>query len=302
MQLRLRLALMVTLTVLTAACGSAGVHERTAPRSRPAPAAPTRSAAAGPGQYTVQRGDTLYSIAFRNQLDYHDLADWNGIGRDYAIHPGRVLRLTPPGSPLLPSPERETAAPVPPGPPPRTGSPAPAAIASTAPPRPATTPTVQAPTVPSLPPDSAPRPAVPSSAPVAPPADGDVSGPRFDAGRWEWPTRGKVVRGFTADGNSKGVDIAGELGQIVVAAAGGRVVYSGSALKGYGELVIIKHDEQYLSAYGYNRRRLVEEGQQVLAGQPIAELGDGPEQKALLHFEIRDRGRPVDPLPLLPRR
>jgi lipoprotein NlpD len=287
--------------VLTAACGSTSVHEQTARRSHPAAAAPARTAAA-PGQYTVQRGDTLYSIAFRNQLDYHDLADWNGIGRDYAIYPGRVLRLTPPGSPVLPPPEREAAAPIPLGPPPRTGSPPPVATASAPPPRPAPPPPEQAPTVPSLPPDSAPRSAIPSSAPVASAAEGDVSGPRFDAGHWEWPTRGKVVRDFSADGSSKGVDIAGDLGQIVVAAAGGRVVYSGSALKGYGELVIIKHDEQYLSAYGYNRRRLVEEGQQVLAGQPIAELGDGPEQKALLHFEIRDRGRPVDPLPLLPRR
>ncbi|MDE0854195.1 MAG: peptidoglycan DD-metalloendopeptidase family protein, partial [Nevskia sp.] len=122
------------------------------------------------------------------------------------------------------------------------------------------------------------------------------------AGRWEWPTRGKVARTFSADGSSKGIDISGDPGQIVVAAAGGKVVYSGSALKGYGELVIIKHDEQYLTAYGYNRRRLVEEGQEVLAGQPIAEVGLGPEQRALLHFEIRDRGKPVDPLPLLPRR
>ncbi|HZR35720.1 MAG TPA: peptidoglycan DD-metalloendopeptidase family protein [Nevskia sp.] len=292
-----RLALMVTLAVLAAGCGSSSVHEQAARRSRNTATAPARAAAA-PGQYVVQRGDTLYSIAFRHQLDYHDLADWNGIGRGYAIYPGRVLRLTPPGSPVLPPPEREAAAPIPLGPPPRTGSPPPATAASAAPPRPATPP----PTVPSLPPDSAPRSAIPSSAPVAAPADGDVSGPRFDAGRWEWPTRGKVVRGFSADGSSKGLDIAGELGQIVVAAAGGRVVYSGSALKGYGELVIIKHDEQYLSAYGYNRRRLVEEGQQVLAGQPIAELGDGPEQKPLLHFEIRDRGRPVDPLPLLPKR
>ena len=133
-------------------------------------------------------------------------------------------------------------------------------------------------------------------------ASSDMSGPGFDSGRWEWPTRGKVVRGFTGDVSSKGLDIAGDAGQIVVAAAGGKVVYSGSALKGYGELVIIKHDEQYLSAYGYNRRRLVEEGQQVLAGQPIAEVGEGPEQRPLLHFEIRDRGRPVDPLPLLPKR
>jgi lipoprotein NlpD len=150
-----------------------------------------------------------------------------------------------------------------------------------------------------MPVNSAPPPVlVPSPAPAD---SAGPNGPDFDAGRWEWPTRGKVVRGFSSD-SSKGIDISGDIGQIVVAAAAGKVVYSGSALKGYGELVIIKHDERYLSAYGYNRRRLVEEGQQVLAGQPIAELGEGPEQRPLLHFEIRDKGKPVDPLPLLPRR
>ena len=107
---------------------------------------------------------------------------------------------------------------------------------------------------------------------------------------------------FDPDGGQKGIDISGSVGQIVVASAAGKVVYSGSALKGYGELVIVKHNETYLSAYGYNRKRLVEEGAQVAAGQPIAELGIGPEQKPVLHFEIRDKGRPIDPLPLLPPR
>ena len=118
---------------------------------------------------------------------------------------------------------------------------------------------------------------------------------------WEWPTRGTLARGFAASG-SKGIDIAGDAGQLIVAARGGKVVYSGAALKGYGELVIIKHDDQYLSAYGYNRRRLVEEGETVGPGQPIAELGLGPENKPLLHFEVRDRGRPLDPTTLLPPR
>jgi lipoprotein NlpD len=285
-----RLALMFSLAVLTAACGSAGVHEPSARHARPA-AQPR--AVTGPGQYQVQRGDTLYSIAFRNQIDYHDLANWNNIGRDYAIYPGRVLRLTPPGSQFVPAGAAEPAAPT--------------ALAS----RPASTtlpaatsppPRLAPSTVPPLPPDTAPPPSAAQPGQVSRSIDADLSGPGFDAGHWEWPTRGKLARGFASDGSSKGLDIAGEVGQIVVAAAGGRVVYSGSALKGYGELVIIKHDEQYLSAYGYNRRRLVEEGQQVLAGQPIAELGEGPEQKPLLHFEVRDRGRPVDPLPLLPKR
>jgi lipoprotein NlpD len=117
-----------------------------------------------------------------------------------------------------------------------------------------------------------------------------------------WPTRGQVIRAFSPDDGSKGVDISAPLGQVVVAAAAGTVVYSGSALKGYGELVIVKHGERYLSAYGYNRRRLVEEGQFVRQGQPVGELGMGPEQQPELHFEIRDEGRPIDPLSLLPGR
>lgn len=284
-----RLTVMVILAGFTAACGSPPVREHHVRSAAPV-AAPR---VAGPGQYVVQRGDTLYSIAFRNQIDYHDLANWNNIGRDYAIYPGRVLRLTAPGD--IAPPLRAPEAPV---------APAPVAVARTQPSMPAPRPVAPAPvpTVPALPPDSAPPPPAAAPGQVSREIDADLAGPGFDAGHWEWPTRGKVARGFAADGSSKGLDIAGDVGQIVVAAAGGKVVYSGSALKGYGELVIIKHDEQYLSAYGYNRRRLVEEGQRVLAGQPIAELGEGPEQKPLLHFEVRDRGKPVDPLPLLPKR
>jgi lipoprotein NlpD len=117
---------------------------------------------------------------------------------------------------------------------------------------------------------------------------------------WRWPTAGEVAKPF-GDG-AKGVDIGGNLGQPVVAAAPGKVVYSGGALKGYGELIIIKHDDVHLSAYGYNRRRLVGEGATVAAGQPIAELGIGPEQRPVLHFEIRRRGKPVDPGGYLPPR
>lgn len=276
--MRWRLLATGMFAALLAACSGSSVHEQSF-RHGPAP----EKVAAGPGHYVVQSGDTLYSIAFRNQIDYHDLADWNGIGRSYVIYPGRVLRLTPPGSVVLPSaPAPEYAA----------RNPAVASAPSQAPPLVST--------VPPLPPNSAAPPV------LAAPASGSIAAglttAGFDAGRWEWPTRGKLARGFSGEGGSKGIDIAGDAGQIVAASAAGKVVYSGSALKGYGELVIIKHDEQYLSAYGYNRRRLVEEGQQVLAGQPIAELGVGPEQKPLLHFEIRDRGRPIDPLPLLPKR
>ena len=220
--------------------------------------APARAEPAPEGYHRVEEGDTMYSIAFRNQLDFRELAVWNDIGPDYLIHPGDLLRLSPPpgggggaGSirtaPMIPPAGSGRASPAPPG-------------------APATVP----------PPEVVARLA------------------------WRWPTAGTVVKPF-GDGG-KGVDIGGALGQPVLAAAPGKVVYSGSALKGYGELIIIKHDDVHLSAYGYNRRRLVAEGVAVTAGQPIAELGVGPEQKPVLHFEIRKRGKPVDPSGYLPAR
>lgn len=248
-------------------------HPPKKPVSTPAPA-PTAT------QYTVEKGDTLYSIAFRNQLDYHDLASWNDIGRDYHISIGQRLRLSPPPGLELPGPAG-TSTPVASAPPVSAGT-------SSPPRRPSSTAPVAA---------SSSAAATVASAPPAAGIDSDTAIPA-----WLWPTQGDILERFDPDGGQKGVDIAGTLGQVVVASAPGKVVYSGSALKGYGELVIVKHNETYLSAYGYNRKRLVEEGQQVAAGQPIAELGIGPEQKAVLHFEIRAKGRPIDPLSILPRR
>jgi lipoprotein NlpD len=241
-----RWLLAALLALLVAGCASE-TGRRTVSRG----AAVVRSKPTPGETYVVARGDTLYSIAFRNGLDYRELADWNGIGRDYTIRPGQRLRLGPPGAAT------------------------PAAPAGIDPPPPSS---------------SAVATASPEPIPI-------VTG----TASWEWPTRGELARSFATSG-SKGIDIAGEAGQLVIAARGGKVVYSGAALKGYGELVIIKHDEQYLSAYGYNRRRLVEEGETVGPGQPIAELGLGPENRPLLHFEVRDRGRPIDPVALLPRR
>jgi len=120
---------------------------------------------------------------------------------------------------------------------------------------------------------------------------------------WRWPTEGQVANRFSAgDPTRQGVDILGRSGQAVRAAADGVVVYSGSGLVGYGELVIVKHDEQWLSAYGHNRTRLVNEGAQVKAGQQIAEMGSTGAARDMLHFEIRYNGKPVDPLQYLPRR
>jgi lipoprotein NlpD len=131
--------------------------------------------------------------------------------------------------------------------------------------------------------------------PAAPAAANAVS-----AKGWRWPVIGTVVKSFAPANGSKGVDVSVDLGTPVRAAAAGRVAYSGSALKGYGELIVIKHDEVYLTAYGYNRKRLVKEGEQVKAGQVIAESGIGPDQNTVLHFEIREKGNPVDPIPFLP--
>lgn len=243
------------------------------------------------GDYTVQPGDTLFAIGFRNQLDYRELAAWNQIGNDYLIRPGQVLRLTPPAGT-----DGVLARPLPPSAPAPIGAPVPIIAQPQPLPQPVTParPVLQGPVA--LPPVALPTVPVLSVPPVPKPMPQGAS-----ALRWQWPTTGDVIKTYNMAAGSKGIDITGTLGQPVQSVAGGKVVYSGSALKGYGELIIVKHDETYLSAYGHNRRRLVKEGDEVRAGQTIAELGVGPEQKPILHFEIRENGKPVDPLGFLPR-
>ncbi len=221
-----------------------------------------------PYEHRVEAGETLYSIAFRRQLDFRALAQWNGIGEDYRIAPGQILRLTPP--PLTASREisRSPAKPA-----------APDRGIRTYPP-----------------PKAPPAPVVPTA-----PATPVARAPEVRAYlRWQWPVKGPVLRRFVEKSASKGMDIGGTLGQAVLSTAPGKVVYSGSGLRGYGELIIIKHDDVYLSAYAYNRQRMVKEGEKVRGGQLIAEMGSGPEQKAALHFEIRERGKPINPEKLLP--
>jgi lipoprotein NlpD len=139
--------------------------------------------------------------------------------------------------------------------------------------------------------------------PVAP-AGAPPSGVRNAQGvTWRWPASGQIVSKYVnGDPTRQGVNIAGSSGQPVFAAAAGEVVYSGAGLIGYGELIIIKHSDTFLSAYGHNRKRLVGEGQRVTSGQQIAEMGRSGAARDMLHFEIRQGGKPVDPLPLLPRR
>jgi lipoprotein NlpD len=126
--------------------------------------------------------------------------------------------------------------------------------------------------------------------------------PEIDDGRldWAWPTSGKVIAGFSEGSNLKGIDIAGRAGQPVLASAAGRVVYAGAGLRGYGKLVIVKHNNTYLSAYAHNREILVKEGQQVSKGQKIGEMGDTDADQVKLHFEIRRLGKPIDPAKFLP--
>lgn len=229
------------------------------------------------GQYRVQRGDTLYSIAFRFGWDWKALAARNNIPAPYVIRPGQTIRFD----------GQSNSAPV--------RSVATAPVVTTPPPKQPTTqpsqPAQNQPTKP-VPPPVATTPATTPTLPVTRSATG-----------WAWPANGTMIGRFSSNGSlNKGINIAGELGQPVLAASDGSVVYAGSGLRGYGELVIIKHSDTYVSAYGHNRRLLVREGQQVKVGQTIAEMGSTGTDRVKLHFEIRRQGKPVDPLQYLPRR
>lgn len=220
-----------------------------------------------PNVYTVRPGDTLYSIAWRYRIDYQDLLRWNDIDEPDSIRPGQRIRLAPGASSVARS--GSTPAPV-------SGSGSGNGNDSRDAAEPAST-------------------KAPAAAPK--PDDRDV-----DA-RWRWPTAGSVVGTFS-DGSvaGRGIDIAGEEGQPVLATAAGEVVYSGSGLQAYGQLIIIRHSDDFLSAYAHNRELLVREGKRVTGGQQIARMGQNLDGEALLHFEIRYRGSPVDPLDYLPSR
>ena len=263
----------------------------------------------GPATYVVRPEDTLYSIAWRHDLDYRDLARWNNIGADFRISVGQVLVLGPGRVPLSErgTPERGTSEGISPrpvpkaAPPPAMPSPSAGSAAQNTPqvgkPRPlpespAGTGAGSAPST-SAPSTSVPNPSVPS-----PPPSRQVPSARNGALKWVWPTD-RIGAPRPVPGG--GILLSGRLGQDVRAASGGRVVYAGSGLRGYGNLVIIKHADSLLSAYAHNREMLVHDGQEVAAGQVIAHMGEGAHQSAVLYFEIRQNGRPVDPLPFLPK-
>jgi lipoprotein NlpD len=295
---RVPLLVLLVASMLLAACAP-----RTSVRVQPAerPATPrTAPLPVGAGTYVVVRGDTLYGIAFRHGLDYRQLAQLNAIAPPYTIYPGQRLRL---GS----APPPPVASVTPAAPPGRAAPSRGSVIApivsdrESAPPVPASPPSVQ-PATPTAQPTPATATPPPVTAPVtaAPPAPAPLPA---GAPRWRWPAEGALVASFAPnDPTRQGINIAGSAGQPVTAAADGVVVYSGSGLIGYGELVIVKHSDEWLSAYGHNRKRLVNEGQAVKAGQQIAEMGRSGASRDMLHFEIRRNGRPVDPQGLLPRR
>jgi lipoprotein NlpD len=304
-----RYAVMIVVSVLIAGCTArqpAPVSDRTAPgASAPAKqAAPARAVsppAQRPKAYVVRKGDTLYSIALDHGLDHRDLAAWNNVEAS-KIQVGQQLSLFPPSTavttaPLKSAPPQVESRPL--------GS---AAVPATGPAVGATGTAVKSEPLGVRVPYSdqaygqlasvkpgpivEPKPAVRSE---------PERGGEDDLG-WIWPASGKVISGFNESANLKGIAIAGKLGQPVLASAPGRVIFSGTGIRGFGKLIVIKHNETFLSVYAHNHTLLVKEQQTVAKGQKIAEMGSTDTDQVKLHFEIRRLGKPVDPSKLLPER
>ena len=238
--------------------------------------APAGSAASVSGYHTVRPGETLLGIARQYGVTLPDLVSWNRITDPDQIHVGQTLRVSPSASAgTIPGAGGAVVTPIPP-----TGSGA--------------VPTVRAPVGGRAP--------VVEPAPVEtlPPAAVETS-PSAMAGQWQWPASGGVIAGFN-EASNKGLDIGGAVGEPVYAAAAGKVVYAGSGLRGYGKLIVIKHNQEYNSVYAHNDKLLVKEDDQVAQGQKIAELGSSEADRPKLHFEIRKQGKAVDPTGYLPAR
>lgn len=258
----------------------APVEDRS-PNAARAPAKMVASAdnAGKPGYYSVKSGDTLIRIGMDNGQSWRDIARWNNIENPNLIETGQVLRVTPPeetGVVVRPVSSTNVVT-----------SPAPANTASA--PAPASnTASVRPPASAANPPNA--------STPANNLANTDSA---EETVSFQWPTRGNVLAGFDEVKN-KGIDIAGKAGDPVLAAADGKVVYAGSGLRGYGNLVILKHNNTYLTAYAHNQSLLVKEDQAIKRGQKIAEMGNSDADQVKLHFEIRRQGKPVDPAKYLP--
>lgn len=265
----------MVLTLLLAACSTpvnrAPVEDRGtsaltgAPALQPVGAQPLPGAenAGKPGYYTVKAGDTLIRIGLESGQSWKDIARWNELADPNVIEVGQVLRVVPP----------ETSA---------------AGVAAD---QGVVTRPVASSTVAPAASDSAQPSTSPAPKPVA--SAGDI--------RFVWPASGPVLTGFDESRN-KGMDIGGKAGDPVLAAADGRVVYAGAGLRGYGNLIILKHNNTYLTAYAHNQKLLVKEDQAVSRGQKIAEMGNSDTDRVKLHFEIRREGKPVDPARYLPAR
>ena len=257
----------------------APVEDRS-PNAARAPAKMVASAdnAGKPGFYSVKSGDTLIRIGMDNGQSWRDIARWNNIENPNLIETGQVLRVTPPeetGVVVRPVSSTNVVT-----------SPAPANTASA--PAPASNTAFRPPASAANPPNA--------STPANNLANSDSA---EDTVSFQWPTRGNVLAGFDEVKN-KGIDIAGKAGDPVLAAADGKVVYAGSGLRGYGNLVILKHNNTYLTAYAHNQSLLVKEDQAIKRGQKIAEMGNSDADQVKLHFEIRRQGKPVDPAKYLP--
>ena len=276
---------------------------------QPAAAPKPPAAAAQSGVYLVKRGDTLYSIALEHGVDYREVARWNNLDDPSKIRVGQPLRVAPPegeqgvqvgtarGAGAVSSRPLDAAQP----------AAAPAAghgsdvktepKALRLPYSEQNLALLRKGETPAAPPRPEPVVARPAEPPKPAPAAAEPKDP--DAIEFIWPAKGRLLAGFS-DPTSKGVDISGAAGDPVHAAAPGRVMYTGTGIRGYGKLIVIKHDNGFNSVYAHNREILVKEGQSVVRGQKIGEIGDTDADQVKLHFEIRKSGKPVDPMKYLP--
>lgn len=278
-----------------ARAGASTPAARPAPAVAPAPAVEPADAGPRPGFYTVRPGDTLGRIALDHGQSWRDLVRWNGLDNPNLIEVGQQLRVAPPGAepgaavvrPVTPAGRVESR--------PLDARAAPGGTVAGASPAGGVAPVAgsgaQAPAAVAQ--ASAPGSASPAAQPGRD-AEEDVA--------WAWPAAGPLLSGFDEARQAKGLSIGGKAGDPVLAAADGRVVYAGAGLRGYGNLVIVKHNNTFLTAYAHNQTLLVKEDQAVRRGQKIAEMGSTDADRVKLHFEIRRQGRPVDPARLLPAR
>ena len=272
------------------------------PAATAAKPAPGAENAGKSGYYTVKPGDTLIRIGLDSGQSFRDIARWNNMENPNRLEVGQVVRVVPPPAAALAAKPLSPASPSPSAP----ATPA-APTAAAAPDKPA------APLAPPVAqqPGGQPSVALPARTVASGPASGPASSPGAakapqatpgdDEINWLWPANGPLVGGFDEIKN-KGVDIGGSAGDPVLAAADGRVVYVGAGLRGYGNLIILKHNNTYLTAYAHNQALLIKEDQSVRRGQKIAEMGNSDADRVKLHFEVRRQGKPVDPIKFLPPR